>query len=124
MSPLNLFRGSAFLGKIYLRRDIYQDFQNPNPKPITISLLEHEITHIKRSSSYGNIKYPLNYWCSNTFRLNEELAAIKAEMKVRKIHGEKFEIEKRAKYLSSYYYLWCIKFNTAKKELTKIWNSI
>lgn len=45
-------------------------------------------------------------------------------MKVLKQHGEDFDIGKRARELSSIFYLWCADLGEATKALQNMWDGI
>ena len=61
------------------------------------------------------------YLISPSFRFKEELEAIRASMKYLKRKDVQFDTSKRAKYLSSWLYLWCVSYDIAKEELDKAW---
>lgn len=64
------------------------------------------------------------YAISANFRLSEELIAIIDEMEVLKKKGLSFNIDDKARSLSSWIYLKCVSFEDAKATLTSIWNSL
>lgn len=113
--------GFAFMGRIYLRDAHWEDYLTGHPSPKTLSILVHENTHAERLGR--NIKPHIKYWLNRDFRLHEELLAIQSEMEVLKQYGESFDIEKRAKDLSSVAYLWCTDFDTAVREMDSMWKS-
>lgn len=114
--------GFAFFGKVYLRDSLWHDYISGDPSPRTLSIITHEETHIKRLGS--DIKNQIKYWTDPNFRFQEELAAIREEMKVLKSYNEEFTIDERAKNLSGAAYLWCTDYETATKELESIWREI
>ena len=120
-------RGATFLGRIYLRKDLFKDYLAGSPSVETISVLEHETTHFLNSGGknvFKSIVHNLCYWLFPNFRFDEELRAIKSEMKVLKTNNQTFDIEKRAKFLSSFYYLYSSSYQRAHQELTRLWNEV
>jgi hypothetical protein len=61
---------------------------------------------------------------SRRFRFGEELLAMEASIPYLKKWGLDFEIERRAKRLSSWVYGWCVDYDKAKRELERIWGKI
>lgn len=117
-------RGATGFGKIYFKKYIYDEIANNKMSPITRSLLEHEVTHIKRFEKIGQRKIEVLYWLDKNLRYKEELAAIRSETKVLKRHKQKFDFKQRIKALSGFGYLWCTDYKTAKRDLKNIWNSV
>lgn len=117
-------RGAAFSSKIYLREDLFNKFRFNNPDCETLSVLEHEVVHIKRGKEKGIFKTSLLYWLSPRMRIEEEIAAIREEMKVLKSTKQDFDFNKRAKNLSGIPYLWAISYKDAYRKLTKLWQEI
>jgi hypothetical protein len=115
-------RGLLFFNKIYLRQDIYENLQSSNPDPYFESILIHELEHLKRSREQGWLKYGCNYIFTRKGRLEEELAAVRAQMQFLKSKGQNYPyIERTAKALSGPYYLWAGEYQDIKKSLEKIW---
>lgn len=114
--------GFAAFGRIYLRNEYWQEWNSGKASPKTLSYLAHEYTHIKRMGM--GLTSGVYYWLNPKFRYQEELAAIREEMKVLKKHKASFNIEKRARDLSSFAYLWCTNYKTAKEELEKAWKEV
>lgn len=115
-------RGAAMFGRIYLRNTIWKDYLSGKPEPETLFVLAHEYTHTKRLGK--NIKPHIIFWLNRKFRFQEELAAIREEMKVLKKYKKEFDIEKRAKHLSGLTYFWCTDYQTARAELKAIWTQV
>ena len=47
--PLSkIFRGMAFIDKIYLRKDIYRNLSDKKPACENVGILIHEETHLRR----------------------------------------------------------------------------
>lgn len=117
----NKVRGLLFLNKIYLRLDIYENLISENPDPINEGILIHELTHKKNSQEQGWLKFGIGYFFSRKARLEEELSAIKAQIKFLKSKGLEYQYtERSAKALSSIYYLWAGDYKEIKSRLEKI----
>jgi len=116
-------RGAAFLGEIYLREDLFEKYQSGNPDAETLSILEHEKTHVERGRG-GWIGRYLWYYVFPSVRFREELAAIESEMRVLKQHGQSFDIERRARNLSKVHYLWSASYEKAHRALSEMWQRV
>lgn len=115
--------GFAFLGRIYLRNVLWEDYLTGDPGPRTLSIIAHEQAHIDRMG--GDIRNNFKYWINPELRFQEELAAIREEMKTLKKYGEnEFKIDERSRNLSSIWYWWCTDYQTAKRTLEDIWNEL
>jgi hypothetical protein len=112
---------SAQYSKIILRKDIYDDVTSTNPSPLWVALLEHEVKHIERQKKMGKWKFQFFYQFSPRFRINEELIADKARFEYVKKHKIKYDLEERARMLSSWKYFWAISYTKVKKELEDIY---
>ncbi len=112
--------GFAFLKTVFLRRDIYDDLKSPRPSPKSVGFLIHEQTHRRRMSNFEFVIY----WFDPKLRFQEELMADKERFKYLKKNKVKFDFEKRAKDLSSIYYLWCTSYENAKAELMRVWREV
>lgn len=118
-------RGLLFLNSIYLRSDIYDDvYSSDNPHPENVSVLIHEQTHLNRMRSMGMIRFGIKYIFSPEGRFEEELVAIKEQMKHLKKHDLNYDIERTAKALSGWAYLWCTTYDKAYKELLIRWSEV
>lgn len=111
----------AIYPNIYLPKRVYNNLNSNNPDPKNLAVLIHEQTHIKRQKEIGCLKWGIKYLFLPRFRFEEELLAIKAQMSYLKKHKKEFDIEKSAKYLSGWLYLWPVSYKFAKKELEKVW---
>lgn len=69
----------------------------------------------------GLVKFGIGYLMSGRFRFNEELIATKASMPYMKKNKVDPIIGKRAKILSSWFYLWSVPFEFAKEKLEQAW---
>jgi len=117
-------KGFALFGVIYLRADFFNRFKSGIEDYETLSVLEHELRHIKNGKQKGFLKEHLTYWSSPKIRFSEEMSAIEEEMKIYKRYKKEFDIKKKAHYLSSAYYLWSVSYSKAIKRLNKLWNSL
>ncbi len=115
---------TALYPNIYLPEKTYRDLQKTSPDPYNIARLIHEQTHIKRIKNIGVVKFALKYLLDSKFRISEELIATKEGMKFIKSKKLTWDIEKSARYLSGWLYLWPVSFDYAKNELEKIWKEI
>ncbi|KKQ97274.1 MAG: hypothetical protein UT24_C0002G0024 [Candidatus Woesebacteria bacterium GW2011_GWB1_39_12] len=123
--PLSkIFKGFVFANKIYLRPDIYNDLYKDKPKPESVGVLIHERTHLEQISSGNWLIQGLRYWIFPKVRLESELLANREQFKYLKRNKEIFDFEKRAKHLSSFPYLFCSSYQSALKELRKIWRNV
>ena len=117
-------RGLLFINRIYLRADVFDDVYSSSPDPYSISILIHEQTHYQRMKEIGMLRFGIKYIFSAKGRFEEELAAITEQMRYLKEHGKNYNIERTARALSSWYYLWCSDYKVAYKELENRWNSL
>ena len=114
------YTAHAIYPNIYLPRDIYNNLASKSPAPRNVATLIHEQTHIDRQKKMGRFRWGIKYCFVPSFRLNEELVAIGASMKYMKQKGEKWDTARSAQHLSSYLYLWCVRYEDAKKKLDTI----
>lgn len=119
--PARKARGAAFLGRIYLRSDLYDSYVLGECDPTTLRILAHEVGHIERAKKIGNFIFALKMTFSSSFKFQEEIEADKASMIVCRELGIEFPIEERARHLSSKVYYWCATYEHAKKILTEEW---
>lgn len=105
---------------IYLTNREWEDVHSANPSPSTIATLLHESIHLERQKDLGFLKYGFKYLLSRSFRFEEELLAIMPQMRYLKQKGIMFDIEARARALSSSMYLWCSSYEEARRRLGEI----
>jgi len=117
---LSSYTAQAIYPNIYVSKKVFENLKSKNPNPRFIAILEHEIKHLQRQKELGIIKFGIKYLLSPKFRFQEELLAIKEEMRYLKSKKLLFSIERAAKYLSSWLYFWMIPYQKAKEELEKI----
>ena len=118
---LSSFTANAIYPNVYVPKNIYENLKGDNPDPQYISVLIHEETHLKREREIGWFIFGIKYLLLPKFRFNEELIAVKASMNYLKSQGLHCDLSKKAKYLSSWIYLWPVSYDYAKKELEKAW---
>lgn len=106
---------------IFLPREIYQNLQSENPDIKHVALLIHEQTHYNRQQKIGIVKFGVQYLFSPTFRFNEELIAVQEAMRYLKRQGQVFDIDMKAKHLSSWLYLWPVSKTYAREQLQRLW---
>ena len=107
---------------IYLPENTYRDLQTANLDPYNVARLIHEQTHITRFKKVGIVRFALKYLFDPTYRISEELIAIKKSMNFIKSKKLNWDIDRSAKFLSGWLYLWPTSYNSAKTKLEKIWN--
>ncbi len=118
---LSKYTANAIYPNIYLPKEVYENLLSNNPKPKWIAILKHEQEHITREKEFGAIMFGLKYLFSPKFRFQEELIAIKVQMKYLKSVGETFDTNKAATFLSGRLYLWPISYKLAKRSLDEAW---
>jgi hypothetical protein len=119
---ISTYTAHAIYPNIYVPRHIYDDLKSKNPEPRNVATLIHEQTHIDRQKKDGWFIWGLKYCLVASFRLDEELQAIKASMKYMKQKKQTWDTARTAKFLSSYLYLWCVSYEKAKYLLDDTWN--
>jgi len=117
-------KGAAQLGKILLKDKYLKEFEENRASFATKTILEHEYAHVMSFRKQGMLKSELIYWFAPKFRFKEELYAIEKEMKVFKKYKRKYKINKTAKWLSGFGYLWCASYENAKRELERVWREV
>jgi len=99
----------AIYPNIYLPKKVFENLKSLKPNPKYIDVLLHEEAHIKRQREMGLLRWGMKYVFSPRFRFNEEIFAIKAQKNV--------NVEKSARQLSSWVYLWMVSYEEAKNVL-------
>ena len=124
LSYIGLSRAKGFLlgTQIYLRPEIYHDLLGSKPNPRNVGILIHENTHHKRMRSMGLLRFGLKYLFSRSGRLEEELIAYGKQMKYLKSKKLNYDLDKIAKNLSGWVYIWCTSYNVVRPKLQKIWD--
>jgi len=121
---LSRYTANAIYPNIYMPKHVYDNLLSTTPKHEFVSVLLHEQEHIKREKQLGVIKFGLKYLFSPKFRFDEELEAIKPQMKYLKSIGKNFDTVKAAKYLSGWLYLWPVSYEHAKQVLDNTWEEL
>lgn len=115
---------SAIYPNIYLAPIVWDGVTGTLINHRMMAIVKHEEEHIKRQRRYGWRKWGIMYLFSSRFRLEEELVAIRSQMKYLKKHKLDFDIDRSASHLSSYLYFWCVSKKEARDRLQKVWNAI
>ena len=121
---LSSYTAQAISPNIYVSKEVFENLQSKNPNPRFIAALEHEKKHVERQNKLGFIRFGIKYLFYPGFRFKEELLAIKEGMKYLKQNKLTFNINRSAKFLSSWLYLWMVSYDKAKKELLKAWEEV
>lgn len=114
----------AIYPNIYLPKFVYENLLSKSPEVWHVALLTHEQEHIKRQKKYGPLKWGLRYVLSPKFRYEEEIAADIPKLKYIKENGGDPYIERRAKHLSGWNYLWPVSYSEVKTRLENIWDNL
>ncbi|MDB5175203.1 MAG: hypothetical protein JWM81_61 [Candidatus Saccharibacteria bacterium] len=93
------------------------------PDQSNVALVLHEQEHITRIQELGIVNWYRHYFFSRTFRLEEELAAIKPQFNHLKRSGISVDIEHRARMLCGGAYLWPTSYDNAYSRLSAIWEA-
>lgn len=112
----------ALYPNIYVPKWMDEELKKEKPDPYVMASFMHEQVHIRRQKEIGILKFGVLYVLSGKFRFEEELLAIREQMRFLKKHGKTFDIEKRARQLSSGMYLWCVSYDQSKIRLEELWN--
>jgi len=113
--------GRTIANTIYLKKEIFKDLQAVEPKTENLAILIHEQTHVSRINKTGLLKYSFLYLFSREFRFSEELEASKKAFIILKKNKLKVDLDRKARVLSSWKYLWSVNYQFGKKELEKAW---
>lgn len=114
-------QGVAFLGRIYLRKDLYSAYKAGNADTRVLAVLAHEVRHVERANEVGKIFFIFKMFFFRSYKFQEEVEADRAAMDVYATQREEFPIERRARFLSSWRYFWCVSYEHAKEVLTQEW---
>ena len=109
---------------VYLPVGVFDDLLSLHPSPFSEATLKHETVHWERQKEMGIVRFGFNYFFSREFRYQEELLATEAQIKYLNLSGLAFDIEERARRLSSSEYLWCVSYERAKQELVEMWERV
>ncbi len=120
---LSLHHGTTIVQTIYLRPDLYEELFTEHPSYLAIRTVIHEQMHVKRIKKAGAFIFALKYFLSPQFRYQEELAGYIAPMSYLKKEHAAYDLERIAKVLSSWIYLWSVDYHTAKNDLENAWKN-
>lgn len=110
---------------IFLSSKLYEDYEAGSPNYLTQAMIAHESVHVQREQAIGLWKFLFKYTFSKKFCLQEEVTAIKEEMRIYKSNGQQFNIKRRAHSLSSFWlYHHCVTFEDAEEILTTLWDQM
>ena len=121
--PWSKYTAQAIYPNIYFSKKHFNELKSKNPKLGLVAALIHEQEHIKRQKKFGPNKWFLKYLFVSKFRFEEEIAADIPKMKYLKSKKLNPYIDKRAKQLSGWLYFWPVSYQTAKRELERVWKS-
>ena len=109
---------------IYLPEAMYANMLSGAPDNQNIAVVIHESEHLARQAEYpaGEAAWKWKYLTSKSFRLGEELTAIRVEMKYRKQQGLEYDKERKARQFSSGIYLWAASYEQSLDILREMWN--
>jgi hypothetical protein len=109
---------------IYFPKDIFLNLKEVNPEDTNFSIYVHEKVHIDRQESFGILKWNLYYLLFRKFRLEEEVIAIREQMRFLKSKSLSYDFERKARQFDSATYLWLISYDKALSILNKIWSEV
>lgn len=120
------FMGSipaTFYPHIYFPEKSFENLKSNTPTVWNLSVVLHESVHLERQRGVF-FWWCIKYFFSRKFLLNEELIAIKEQMKYLYSKGEVYPFEYKAKQFSSSTYLWVSGYEKSMKILKDMWNSV
>lgn len=103
---------SSWYPWIFVNDTVFADLQKENPSSKSVAALLHEGYHRKRQIEMGWLRFGLGYVFSREFRLDEELKAYEITKKIYQENNIVFDIQKIARALSGFPYLWLQTINT------------
>lgn len=112
-------KGFALFHNIYLADKYFRIHVSEIHDTEVEALIAHESEHTKRNRTSG-VAGLLKYLSHPKYRLQEELAATKAEISIYNRDGKTFDCEKRARSWSSINYGWMIDYEEALYLLREI----
>lgn len=117
------FHGTAqaIYPNIYIPREVYDNLRSSTPDKFLFSTIVHEQAHLERQRKQGVLVFLMKYIIFPKFRFEEELFANKKQMVYLKEHEFEFPVEKRAKALSGWLYLWSVSYQRAYTLLKNAW---
>jgi hypothetical protein len=121
---LSLNTITAISPYVYVPPEVYKNVQSNEPNVHYLAMLAHEFVHIERENAAGILKWMFLYIFSAEFRVEEEIIADKASMVFLANKGLEFDIERRAKMLSSWLYFKPISYEDAKERFEQLWEEV
>jgi hypothetical protein len=115
--------GTAVYPHIYVGKALYEDIHSASPDSYHIGLIIHEQEHIKRIRPYGPVRWYLRYLLWPSFRLEEELAAYGRQFEYLKSLGLTYDLDRCARRLAGFVYLWSTSRRQALTRLRRLWES-
>lgn len=107
---------------IFLSKKKYENYQSGFPRYGTSATIAHESVHIEHQQQLGLFRFFIYYFFSDEFCLQEEMDAIEQEMKIWKFFEQQFDIQGRARELSTVWiYHHCVSYVEAKELLDALW---
>lgn len=122
--PFQSWLAFAIAPFIFLPLPMYTEFKSGAMSALTESVLLHERTHIKRQRAAGLLIFGWKYLTNKHFRLQEELAAIEAQMRFLKSCGEVYNIERMARFFASSTYGYVLTYDDAHRTLSALWERV
>ncbi len=107
---------------IFLPPDLYSRIvETPSKDPADLSILIHERVHIDRAREVSPFLYLSRYTSDPSFRLNEELLAIEAQMRYLRSFGVMYDIKEKALQFSDETYGRMLPLEEAESVLSALW---
>ena len=121
LSGLGEGSGTTIYPCVYVGHKLYADVHSAKPNPYYLALIIHEQEHVKRIKTYGPTKWYLHYIFRSRFRLEEELVAYGKQFTYLKTQGLTYDLDRCARNLSSFIYLWAVSKEDALAKLRDLW---
>jgi len=115
--------GTAVYPNVYVPHSIYDDLHSPSPNPYSVGLVLHEQEHLLRARQHGVVRWYLRNLGAR-FRFDEEVAAMVPQLAYLKSHGKTYNLERKARMLSGWLYLWSTNYRTAVSVLQDTWDRL
>jgi hypothetical protein len=109
-----------FFGQVFMPKAMYDSLTSPHPDARFEALLQHELTHLRRSKSIGTWRWHGKYAISRHFRFEEEVQAYKEQFVHLRRHGIEPDVTDIAHKLSGKLYLWPVDYKEALSALKKL----
>lgn len=109
---------------VYFPKDQFVDLTSSKPSVLVLSVLVHELVHVRRSLELGFTVFGLSYLFSKKFCLQEELSAIEEQMKFLFAHNEVYNIERKARHFAGSEYRNVLSLEEGRGVLEKLWEKV